>query len=176
MKSRLFSLPPNVSPSRPSSRALTKQSELEVLSDQNGSVAFGWAAPAVLYTRFQGGLSAETGQAHALRLGTLVAQSQTICFFCDESELKYQDLLARSAFARVILSNRRRFASLVILTWAEGVSPATHGLAASLGEQLEVLMHVKTFEARLLHKAPQAKRILDPKLWKTTTQSRTVKR
>jgi len=90
----------------------------------------------------------------ATRLGALVAQSQAICLFCDRSELKYYDLLARSAFARVVLSHRRRFTSIVILTWA-----------TTLWEPIEILTEADVFETRLLRKAPLAMRKLDPKTW-----------
>jgi hypothetical protein len=165
MKSRLFSIGPKARPKRPSFRAIPDQSDLEALRDKDGSVAFGWVAPAVLYNRFDGGFTSNMGCEFATRLGALVAQSQSICLFCDCSELKYYELLARSAFARVILSHRRRFTSIVILTWAEGISQSVQTLATTLGEPIEILTDADVFEARLLRKAPLAMRKLDPKIW-----------
>lgn len=167
MKSRLFSIGPKARPSRPTFRAITDQSDLEVLSDKDGSVAFGWVAPAVLYTRFGGGFTSRMGFAFATRLGALVAQAQSLCLFCDCSELKYYDLLARSAFARVVLSHRRRFASIVILTWAEAISQSVRSLATTLGEPVEILTDMDAFETRLLRKAPLAMRKLDSRTWVT---------
>ena len=63
MKSRLFSLSPKARSSRPRLLAATDNSELEMLSDKDGSVASGWVAPAVLYTRFQGEFTTQTGYA-----------------------------------------------------------------------------------------------------------------
>ncbi len=170
MKSQLFSLESNARSNGPQ-LVTTYQDALQVLSDDAGAVAFGWVAEAVLYTQFQGRLSAETGHAYAIRLSALVAQTQLFSFFCDASGLKYCDLLARSAFARVLLSNRRRFASLVVLTWAEGQSQTMQALVAMLGEPIEVLKDSDAFEASLLHKAPLALRKLHPETWLSTAQS-----
>jgi hypothetical protein len=144
---------------------------LELLSDNDGSVVFGWVADGVLFTRFMGGLNAETGYIYATRLSSLVGPAQSIIFFCDSSELKNYDLLARSAFARVILSSRRKFTSLVMLTWAEGPSPTSRALAASLGEPIELLTSVNAFEARLARQAPLVSRKLDPKTWVTVDRA-----
>jgi hypothetical protein len=171
MKSRSFG---SGNPSRPSGsrfRTASDQSSLELLSDNDGSVLFGWVADGVLYTRFHGGMNAETGYIYATRLGSLVGPAQSICFFCDSSELKNYDLLARSAFARVILSSRRKFTSLVMLTWAEGPSASSQALAATLGEPIEILTSVNSFEARLSRQAPLVSRKLDPKTWVTVDRS-----
>jgi hypothetical protein len=143
----------------------TNKTEIEVLGDKVDSVAFGWVAQAVLYTRFQGGFTAPIGQVYAARLSALVAQSQSLCFFCDSSELKSYDVLARSSFARVILSNRRKFSSIVMLAWTEGVSHATQALVTTIGEPIEVLTNRNAFEVQLLRKAPLALRKVDSADW-----------
>jgi hypothetical protein len=144
---------------------------LELLSDNEGSVVFGWVADGVLYTKFQGALNAETGYIYATRLSSLVGPAQSIYFFCDSSELKHYDLLARSAFARVILSSRRKFISLVMLAWSKGPSPSSQALATTLGEPIEVLTSVNSFEARLARQAPLVSRKLDPKTWVTVDRA-----
>ena len=165
MKSRLFGIGSKARSSRPHMSDAANKTEIEVLGDKDGSAVFGWVAPAVLYTRYQGGLSAETGRAYAMRLSTLVAQAPSLCFFCDSSGLKHYDLLARSSFARVILSNRRKFSSIVLLAWAEGVSPATQALVTTIGEPIQVLTNRNTFEVQLLRKAPLALRKVDSADW-----------
>ena len=144
---------------------------LEVLRDKEGLVAFGWVADNVLYTRFQKGLSADTGYAYAVHLVDLIASAQRICFFCDSSELNHYDLLARSAFARVVLSNRRKFKFITMLTSAEGLSPTVKTLAATLGEPIEVMTNNDKFVTRLSRQAPMALRMLDPKMWVAATRS-----
>ena len=176
MKSRLFSISPKPRSSRPQILDATDKTEIEVLGDKDGSVAFGWVAQAVLYARFHGVFTAPIGQVYAARLSALVAQSQSFCFFCDSSELKSFDVLARSSFARVILSNRRRFSCIVILARAEGVSHATQALATAIGEPIEVLTSRQTFEAHLLHRAPLALRKLDSANWGAVPRPRLVVR
>ena len=171
MKSRSFGPGNELRPSGSRVRSASDQSSLELLSDNDGSVLFGWVADGILYTRFQGGLNAETGYIYATRLAALVGPAQSIHFFCDSSELKNYDLLARSAFARVILSNRRKFTSLVMLTWADGPSPSSRALAATLGEPIEILTSSNAFEARLSRQAPLVSRKLDPKTWVTVERT-----
>lgn len=171
MNSRSFGTGNTSRPSGSRVRTASDQSSLELLSDDDGSVVFGWVAEGVLYTRFQGGLNAETGYIYATRLSSLVSPAQSIYFFCDSSELKNYDLLARSAFARVILSCRRKFTSLVMLTWAEGPSPSSLALAATLGEPIEILTSANAFEVRLSRQAPLVSRKLDPKTWVTVDRS-----
>lgn len=145
--------------------AASETSEFEILCDSDGTIVFGWAARSVLYARFEGGLSAQGGHTYATRLGTLIAQSQTISFFCDSSCLQHYDLLARSAFVRAVLSNRRKFTSLTMLAWPGGISPAIQTLIETLGDPIEVLTDGDAFEARLMKAAPMARRKLDPKTW-----------
>jgi len=161
MKPRQSSVGPKNRSSRPSGRVSVRPPKLEVVSDREGAAVYGWAASGVVYTRFDGGLSAEAGQAYATRLSALVKGVSAFTFFCDSSQLKYYDLLARSAFVRAILANRRRLSSLVFLTWAEGVSPITRALAEAVGEPMEILTDLATFESRLLRSAPHILRKID---------------
>lgn len=153
---------------RPRATPGTSSTGFDVLCDSEGTVAFGWVCPAVFYTRFEGGLTSETGHAYASRLGALVARTVGVSFFCDSSRLKQYDLLARSAFVRVVLANRRKFASITMLTWAEGISQATRALVETLGDPIDLLTDIASFEARLLKAAPQARRKLDPSTWVRT--------
>jgi hypothetical protein len=137
----------------------------EVLSDGEGSVTLGWVADDVFYTRFTGGLSATTGMAYAARLRDLLAGVSSLSYFADSGTLSHYELLARSAFARLILENRRKFSSLVMLTWSVGESQAGAAFAAAVGNPIMLLTDAREFEQRLLAVAPLAKQRLDPRMW-----------
>jgi hypothetical protein len=141
------------------------RSAFEVLSDDHGSVTLGWVAEDVFYTRFSGGLSAPIGMAHAARLRDLLAGVSSLSYFADSSTLSHYELLARSAFARLILENRRKFSALVMLTWSAGATHAGDAFAAAVGEPITLLTDAREFEQRLLAVAPLAKQRLDPRMW-----------
>jgi hypothetical protein len=153
-----------------------QQSTLEILQDDEGAVAIGWVGEQVLYVRLSGGLSAEIGSAFTTRLQSLCEQVSSLAYFSDASELTHYDLLARSAFVRVVLENRRKFASLVILTWPEGISPVTRNFVSVLGDPIEVLTDQAEFDAKLLRAAPQGKHRLDPRTWIQLPRPLTVRR
>jgi hypothetical protein len=141
------------------------RSSFEVLSDDEGSVTLGWVAEDVFYTRFTGGLSANIGMAHAVCLRDLLAGVSSLSYFADSSTLSHYELLARSAFARLILENRRKFSALVMLTWSVGVAHSGEAFAAAVGEPITLLTEARDFEQRLLAVAPLAKQRLDPRMW-----------
>jgi hypothetical protein len=133
---------------------------LEVLADENGSVAIGWAAERVLYARFKQNFSGNLGDRYAACLETLIRPVESLHYFADASSLHGCDLLARSTFARVVFANRRRFGSIVVLTWGEGVGLAARALTEALGDSVEFVTDNTAFETRLLALAPQARRTL----------------
>jgi hypothetical protein len=141
------------------------QSELEFLTDDNGSVAFGWVGPGVFYARFTGDLSAKLGSAYVTRLKSMLSTVQTVRYFADASALQSYDLLARSAFVRFVLANRRVFASMITLTWSAGIDAAARKYADTLGGFVDILTDAHDFDTRLLQAAPLARRKLDPKTW-----------
>src|SRR5262245_45918819 len=89
---------------------------LELMTDAAGSVTFGWVDDGVLYARFSRWLSAKLGDAFAARLRE-AAHSSSLKYFGDAGALESYDLLARSAFVRVVVEHRRKFESLTLLTW-----------------------------------------------------------
>jgi len=136
------------------------QTKTQVIQDADGSVSLAWLTPSVLYARYARVLSADVGNALA---ATLYAQAQTVStldFFVDGSSLTQYDLVARSAFIRVVLANRCRFNSIVMLTWQCGISPATRALLDALGPASEALTDSNEFSLRLLRLAPAAPQIL----------------
>ena len=142
-----------------------------MLTAQDGSVASGWIAPAVLYAKLSGRISGPLGHAYAKRIGKLIAPIQQLCFFCDASELRYYDLLARSVLARSVLANRRKFSLIAFLTTNNGISAVVDSLVRTLREPVEVLTRRESFESRVLHKAPLSLRKLDQSNWFSADRS-----
>lgn len=133
---------------------------LEAIADSEGSVRIGWVGEAVLYAALTGGMSAGLGGRYAARLASLAAMDAKIRFFGDLRALSYYDMLARNGFVRTILASRSRFASLMILTWAEGIGPAARTVAATIGGDVKLLVDPLEFDRLLYATAPQARKIL----------------
>lgn len=128
---------------------------LELVTDAAGSVTFGWVADGVFYARFSRCLSAKLGEVFASRLREAALQSSGLKYFGDGRALESYDLLARSAFVRVVTEHRRRFDSFTLLKWEGGeLSPA---FLSTLGDNVTVAQSSIDFEARLLAIAPRAR-------------------
>jgi hypothetical protein len=131
---------------------------LDVLSDASGSVSFGWLDEGCYFARFSRCLSARVGEAFATRLRADVQAVRRLSYFGDARELESYDLLARSAFVRAVVEQRRKFEGITLLNWdGVAVSPAFLG---ALGEPVVVLQDVIEFEARLNRAAPAARSTL----------------
>jgi hypothetical protein len=94
-------------------------------------------------------------------LGLVVPAAKGVKYFYDSSDLKGYDLLARSAFFRVVMANRQQFSSLVFLSWVEGISLAARTFVEAMGEGAELLTERSVFEAKLYTLAPRARSQLD---------------
>ena len=128
---------------------------LEMLADVSGSVTFGWADEGVYYARFSRCLSAKLGEAFAARLRAAVEGTGTVKYFGDARALESYDLLARSAFVRVVSEHRRKFAELNLLSLTDGeINPA---FAQSLGQPLSITKNPSVFEAHLIGTAPRSR-------------------
>ena len=127
---------------------------MDLVREPEGSVMFGWLAPGVFFARFAGRLSAALGEAHVAALKRAVDTAPTLQYFADCSQLTSYDLLARSGFVRVLLSNRKKFRDIVIWDWAG--SPEQNGktLAETVGEPVTTLKDQAEFERRLTLAAP----------------------
>jgi len=147
-------------------------SRLELIADAAGSVAIGWIATGVLYARTVGDISAEVGKVQAARIQGFAEAVTQLSFFIDASQLKQYDLLARSAFVRAVLANRRKFSELVMLSVAEGETPAEQSLVSVVGEPFDILRAPDDFEDRLLELAPQARHTIALKPSSTAQSSR----
>jgi hypothetical protein len=140
---------------------------LGMLEDQKGAIAYGYVAPRVFYARFVGRLSAELGTNYVHQLEAAVGQAPALAYFADASALTEYDLIARTRFARFVLNRRVKFTSLVILTWAEGISLAARTLADSLGGNVQLLTDPLEFERALANVAPLPERLVTelPQVW-----------
>jgi len=134
----------------------------ETLRDSHGFVTTGWAGDAVVHVRVEGGMSAELGARHAAFMQKLVASATGVHYFADVSALTHYDLLARSAFVRMALANRRCFASFTFLAWAAGVGQMARSFAAAIGDNVELCVEASEFERRLMRVAPLARHRIDP--------------
>jgi hypothetical protein len=117
-----------------------------MLEDRQGAIAFGYVAPRVFFARFVGRLSAELGEDYVHHLEAAVGRVPALAYFADASALREYDLAARAHFARFVAQRRPKFASLVILTWAEGAGTTGRAFGASIGEPVEVLSDPLEFE------------------------------
>jgi hypothetical protein len=130
---------------------------LETISDRAGRVVVGWVDHEVLYARFEGGMSADLGTSFASHVALLVAKASGVRYFADASRLTHYDLLARSAFIRMALRCRDRFASFTILTWPTGVGPQEEAVISTLGGAVSFLTDTRSFDVLLSRAAPLAK-------------------
>lgn len=134
---------------------MSNSAPLELLTDIAGTVAFGWADDGVYYARFSRCLSAKLGAAFAERLRCSLPATGSIKYFADGRALESYDLLARSAFVRVVNEHRKRFEQINLLAWSGGeVSTA---LLEALGDPVSVSRDAIEFESRLLGAAPRAR-------------------
>ena len=129
---------------------------MEEFADLEGCARIGWVAEGVLYARFERKISAEVGECVAARLLELSRKANSIRYFSDSRALTEYDILARSAIVRALLANRRHFASVVVLTWVQGVGPTARTFADAVGGLIEYLTDAQQFEARLFAAAPTA--------------------
>jgi hypothetical protein len=141
---------------------MMKPLTFERMRDHEGSIFVGWAGDSVVYMRAEGGLSAELGARFAAHLEKLVVGVSGVHYFADSSRMTRYDLLARSAFVRVALANRRRFESFTFLIWPDEVSPAAQAFASALGGEVVLCQELGAFEQRLLRHAPLARHRIEP--------------
>ncbi len=133
---------------------LFNPSRLRMVEDKNGAISYGWMAPRVLYARFVGALSAELGSTFVRDLEALVKDVTTVAYFGDASALTQYDLSARLRFQRLIEADRSKFAALVFLTWAEGISPAARNFAGKFRDCVRILADPDEFERGLTSLVP----------------------
>jgi len=130
---------------------------MELLSDKSGSVSFGWVAQGVYLCRFSGAISDSLGAAHVGRLQAILEEVAELRYFADAHDVTSYDLLARSAFVRLVLMHRKKFKELLMLTWSEGLLPASQAFASAIGEPLVLLSASSEFDRRLALAAPRAR-------------------
>lgn len=146
---------------------------LGMLEDQKGAIAYGYVAPRVFYARFVGQLSARLGSNYAERLDAAVEQVPALAYFADASALRDYEFMARTHFARFVANRRMKFASLVILTWADSVGATARSFADSLGEPVRILSCPLEFERALANVAPTTAPVVIelPQVWQVHAPS-----
>lgn len=138
---------------------------LELISDDEGSITLGWVDTGVYYARFIGVLCADLGAKHIERLRAALERSSSIHYFADARALGSYELAARGAFVRTLQQYRDRLQSVVLLTWAQGLTSHTDAMATAIGGPVDILTDEMDFERRLLDIAPLARAKLDPNGW-----------
>jgi len=138
---------------------------LELLADDEGSITLGWVDAGVFYARFIGVLSSALSARHTSILEAALSRTSSLHYFADGRALRSYDLGARGEFVRTVLAHRSQFKSVVILTWAQGITAVTRAFASTVEGQIDVLADELEFEGRLLEVAPAARGKLDPNGW-----------
>jgi hypothetical protein len=133
---------------------------LESVSDKDGSVTFGLVGPGVFFFRVTGSLSPSLGASHLQALQAAVEVSGGLRYFADTTALKRWDVLALSAFVRLVLSRRRKFSDIVILNAIPEHSEARRTLTSALGEPIEMIADRVDFGRRLMRAAPSALKLV----------------
>jgi hypothetical protein len=126
---------------------------LRILEDRQGAAAYGYVAPRVLYARVVGCLSEELGTSFARELDSVTRPVASLACFVDASALREYDPVAQARLQALVAAERRRFSSIVMLTWASGSGLAWRELAAELGEAVELLSEPLEFERALCNVA-----------------------
>lgn len=134
---------------------MSHSAPLELLTDASGTITFGWIEEGVFYARFSRCLSARLGEAFAARLRAALQTGGPVQYFGDGRALESYDLLARSAFVRVVTEHRRRFQKITLLSWSGG--DVSQALVSALGEPTEITRDPNDFEASLFRTAPRAR-------------------
>jgi hypothetical protein len=122
---------------------------LRILEDRQGAAAYGYVASRVLYARVVGRLSEALGTDFVNELDSVTRQESSLACFVDASALRQFDASAQSRLQALVVAERRRFASIVMLTWSASSGLAWRQLAAELGEAVELLSEPLEFERAL---------------------------
>jgi hypothetical protein len=131
---------------------LFNPADLRMLEDREGAVAYGYLAPRVLYARVVGCLSPELGSrfVHELMDAT---QKAPLAYFADESALSESQPYSRRRFHSFFVAERRRFTSIVMLTWGARGAAAWRALTVAGGEPIELVREPVEFERALCNVA-----------------------
>lgn len=138
---------------------------METLSEAGGVIVVGWVGDGVLWAKLTGTLSATLGESYAVKLERYIKSCPGLRYFVDASSLHSYDLLARSATARVLMANRQRIKSVVVLSWSGGISPPSRAVIVALDDLVETTTSTERFDVKLTEAAPLARQKIDPKRW-----------
>lgn len=138
---------------------------VETLSEAGGVIVVGWVGDDVLWAKLTGTLSATLGASYAVKLERYLKSCPRLRYFVDASSLHSYDLLARSATERVLMANRQRIKSVVVLSWSGAVSSSSRAVMVALDDLVEMATSTEQFDAKLTEAAPLARQKIDPKRW-----------
>jgi len=125
---------------------------LRIIEDRQGAATYGFVAPRVLYARMVGILSLALGARFVHELESVTREVTSLASFVDASALRDFDPLARGQFQALIVADRRRFASIAVLTRnARGL--VGRELAIDLGESVDLIYEPLEFERALCNVA-----------------------
>lgn len=139
-------------------------------------VVVGWVADSVLWAKLSGTLSASLGASFAVKLERYIKSCTRLRYFVDASSMHSVDLLARSATARVLMANRQRIQSMLVLNWSGGVSATARAVMIALDDLVETTTSSQLFDAKLTEAAPLARQKLDPKRWASLSERAPIAR
>jgi hypothetical protein len=140
--------------------------ELEVLSDRDGAIVFGWVAQDVLYAQMIEHLQAALGMRYATRLEQHLVSRSSAKLYIDCSGLETYEFPARAAIGRVLLTHRKRVASVSVLVRSRVVELGMHALGTTLGGLMAISNVRADFVATLDRAAPLARRyVQNPRAW-----------
>ncbi len=126
---------------------------LRMLEDCQAAVAYGYVAPRVFYARFVGRISAALGESYVRELGHALSEVSSLAYFADHSALDSYDGGARERFEALVLRERAKLASIVLLTPPSGAGPAMRVSFNAL-RQRKLLSDPLDFERALCNVAP----------------------
>jgi hypothetical protein len=125
---------------------------LRIIEDRQGAVTYGFLAPRVLYARMVGLLSEGLGTRLTLELQSVTRGVASLAYFVDASALRDHEPRARGRFQALIRAERRRFASIAVLT-QNPTGLIERELAVELGESVDLIYEPLEFERALCNVA-----------------------
>jgi hypothetical protein len=129
---------------------------LNILSDREGTVTFGFLAVDAYYFRIVGHLSSKLGIDCAAQLRNHLASGRALRLFVDVASGDGSSFAARSALMRSLLANRQHVDSVTILAIGTTVSRA-QSMATLLGKPSVILESPGLFQTKLRDAAQSAR-------------------
>jgi hypothetical protein len=137
---------------------MAMSSALNILSDREGTVTFGFLAEDAYYFRIVGHLSSKLGIDCAAQLRNHLVAGRALRLFVDVASGDGSSFAARSALMRSLLANRQHVDSVTILAVGATVARA-QSMATLLGKPNVILESPALFQTKLRDATPTRPRI-----------------